>query len=75
MLKYFLSKIKSSAGLNSLVMRVASNRIVMALPFSNVEKIKSATDEFNSRSSNYIDFRFIGDYSKGSKNKLIEFFL
>jgi hypothetical protein len=47
----------------------------MALPSSNIEIIKNITDEFNSRSSNYIDFRNIDDYSKGSKNKLIEFFL
>jgi len=75
MLKYFLSKIKSSAGLDSLVMRVASNRIVMALPSSNVEEIKDIADEFNSRSSNYINFRYIDDYRQGRKNKLIEVFL
>jgi hypothetical protein len=75
MLKYFFSKIKSSAGINSLVMRVASNRIIMALPPSNVETIKSITDKFNSRSSNYIDLRYVDDYREGGKNKLIEFFL
>lgn len=75
MLKYFLSKIRRSAGINSLVMRVALNRIVLALPEKNVEKVKKITDEFNSKSSNYIDLSYIENSSTSSKNKLIKFFL
>ena len=75
MLKYFLSKIKLNAGINSLVMRVALNQIVLALPTKNVEKIKKIIDEFNKRSSNYLELKYIEDYNSESKNKLIEFFL
>ncbi len=75
MLKYFLSKIRLNAGINSLVMRVALNQIVLALPVENVEKIKKIIDDFNERSSNYINLKYIENYSSETKNKLIEFFL
>lgn len=75
MLKYFLSKIRLSVGINSLVMRVALNRIVLALPEKNLDNIKKITDEFNSRSSNYIDLEYMEDSDTGSKNRLKEFFL
>ncbi len=75
MLKYFLSKIRLNAGINSLVMRVALNQIVLALPVENVEKIKKIIDDFNEKSSNYINLKYIENYSSETKNKLIEFFL
>ncbi len=75
MIKYFLSKIKLNAGINSLVMRVALNQIVLALPTKNVDKLKKIIDDFNNRSSNYIDLKYIEDYSSETKNKLLEFFL
>ncbi len=75
MLKYLLSKIRQQAGKNTLIMRVASNNIVMALEDKDVDNVKKSVDEFNMRSGLTISFSYI-DYNKlASKNKLIELFI
>ncbi len=75
MLKYLLSKIHHKAGSNSLIMRVASNNIVMALGESDMEDVKNSLNEFNRGSGLTVSFSYIDENILKSKNKLIELFI
>lgn len=75
MLKYLLSKLRLQAGHNSLIMRIASNKIVMALEEREIPDIQNSVSDFINRSSEILNFSFIDYFDLKSKNKLIELFI
>jgi len=75
MLKYLLSKIRHKAGKNTLIMRVASNNIVMALEEKDMENVKNSVNEFSIKSGQGISLSYIDYNNLSSKNKLIELFI
>jgi len=75
MFKYLLSKIRHKTGSNSLIIRVASNNIVMALVESDMDNVKNSLNEFNRGSGLTVSFTYIDENNLKSKNKLIELFI
>jgi len=75
MLKYLLAKLRLRTGRNSLILRVASSNIVMALEESELEDIRDCVRDFKSRSGQIIDISFIDYHGHMNKNKFIELFL
>lgn len=74
MLKYMLSKLRSQIGFNSLILRIGSNNIVMALEERELQGIQDCISDFHNRSGQILNFAFIDYDNLKSKNKLIELF-